>query len=182
MIRKLLAAVLVAGLGGAVAAADLKSGPQAGEKVPGPFHPLNVNGEDAGRKACLYCKADQSPVVAIFARTADDPNLQKLLKAVDAATVKNSAAELNSFAVYLSADETLEAKLKDQAEKAQLQRLVLAIESPEGPTKYNIARKADVTVLLYKERVVTANYAFEKGKLTEQDVEKIVADVSKIVK
>ena len=52
-------------LGGALAsaslAADLRSGPQVGEDVPGPFHPLNVNGEDAGKKACLYCNGGRQP-------------------------------------------------------------------------------------------------------------------------
>lgn len=39
---------------GSVLAADaLKSGPQPGEMVPGPFNPLNVNGSDAGTKRCL---------------------------------------------------------------------------------------------------------------------------------
>src|SRR5437588_12445482 len=28
----------------------IKSGPQVGQKVPGPFHPLNVNGEGAGKE------------------------------------------------------------------------------------------------------------------------------------
>jgi len=36
-----------------VFAADvLKSGPPPGEKIPGPFSPLNVTGEDAGQKRC----------------------------------------------------------------------------------------------------------------------------------
>jgi hypothetical protein len=34
-------------------AADLESGPQTGKKLPGPFHPLNVNGAMAGKKHCL---------------------------------------------------------------------------------------------------------------------------------
>jgi hypothetical protein len=29
-----------------------KSGPQVGEGIPGPFHPLNINGGNAGQKAC----------------------------------------------------------------------------------------------------------------------------------
>jgi len=37
-----------------LAAGTAKSGPQVTEKVPGPFQPLNVNGPDAGKKACLY--------------------------------------------------------------------------------------------------------------------------------
>jgi hypothetical protein len=182
MIRNLMAAAVVAVLGGAVVAADVKSGPQAGEKVPGPFHPLNINGEDAGKKACLYCKAGDSPVVAIFARNADDATLQKLVASVEEVTAKNAKAELNSFVVFCSDSDKLEAKLKDMAGKAKLKNVVLAIESNEGPDKYNISKDADVTVLLYKERTVVANHTFGKGKLTEKDVEKVTADIAKLVK
>ena len=31
----------------------LKSGPQTGKKLAGPFHPLNVTGAQAGKKHCL---------------------------------------------------------------------------------------------------------------------------------
>ena len=41
-------AVSVAFAGGA-----LKSGPQTGETIPGPFHPTNVTGKQAGKKHCL---------------------------------------------------------------------------------------------------------------------------------
>src|SRR5262245_23319266 len=182
MIRNLLAAAVVVARGGVVVAADIKSGPQAGEKVPGPFHPLNINGESAGKKACLYCKAGDDPVAAIFARNADDAALQKLISAVETATEKNSKADLNSFVVFCSDSDKLEGKLKAFAEKAKLKNVVLAIESAEGPEKYGIAKDADVTVLLYKERVVVANHTFAKGKLTEKDADKIVADIAKIVK
>jgi hypothetical protein len=41
-------------LAGSVLAADdaLKSGPQVGQTIPGPFNPLNVTGPNAGEKAC----------------------------------------------------------------------------------------------------------------------------------
>lgn len=182
MIRKLLAAGVVVALGSAVFAADFKSGPQAGEKVPGPFHPLNINGESAGKKACLYCKAGDSPAVAIFARNADDPVLEKLIVAVDEATVKNAKAELNSYVVFCSSDDKLEAKLKALAEKTKLKELVLSIESDTGPEKYNINKDADITILVYKERTVIANHTFEKGKLSEKDVETVLGDITKIVK
>src|SRR5439155_7467510 len=115
MLRNAFAVALIGVLGGALAAADLKSGPQPGDKVPGPFEPLNVTGEDAGRKQCLYCKHGDNPVVAIFARTADDANLHKLIAALDAVTDKNQKAEMGSFVVYLSDDAKLADKLKQQA-------------------------------------------------------------------
>ena len=37
----------------ASAAEELKSGPQAGKKIPGAFNPLHANGPDEGKKVCL---------------------------------------------------------------------------------------------------------------------------------
>ncbi len=182
MIRNLLAAAVVATLSTAVIAADLKSGPQTGEQVPGPFHPLNINGEDAGKKACLYCKAGDDPVVAIFARTADCPCVGKLAAAVDAAADKHAKANVNAFAVFCSSDEKLEGKLKTMAENAKLKKLVLAIEAAAGPEKYDISKDADITVIVYKDRTVAANFAFPLGKMTEKDVEKVVAEIAKVSK
>src|SRR5688500_18031321 len=62
---------LVALLGSALALAsvyadnNLKSGPQVGQEVPGPFHPLNVTGAQAGKKACLYCSNGGNPVAVV---------------------------------------------------------------------------------------------------------------------
>jgi hypothetical protein len=46
-----LAAVALVGY--SLAADDLKSGPQVGARVPGPFNPLHCNGPDDGKKVCL---------------------------------------------------------------------------------------------------------------------------------
>jgi hypothetical protein len=47
------ASLALALLAGSVIAADaFKSGPQTGQSIPGPFHPLNVTGRAAGQKAC----------------------------------------------------------------------------------------------------------------------------------
>ena len=77
----------------------------------------------------------------------------------------------------------LEPQLKDAAKNAELKKLVLAIEDKEDPIpeKYNLSKDADVTVILYVDRVVKANYSFTKGKLTDKDIETIVKNVSKIV-
>ena len=184
MLRNLFAGAVVAvlALGGSALAADLRSGPQVGEDVPGPFHPLNVNGEDAGKKACLYCKAGDSPVVAVFARSADNAALRKLIATIEEVAAKNPKAELNSFVVFCSNSDKLEGELKDLAEKSELKNVVLAIEEPAGPEKYKINRDAEVTVVLYKERVVKANHSFAKGKLTDKDVETVSAEIAKLVK
>jgi len=39
-------------VGGVMAAEALKSGPQIGDKVPGPFNVMNCNGPQAGKSNC----------------------------------------------------------------------------------------------------------------------------------
>jgi hypothetical protein len=46
-------AVALLCMGCVVADEAPKSGPQTGERLPGPFHPMNVTGNFAGQKACL---------------------------------------------------------------------------------------------------------------------------------
>ncbi len=166
--------------GSALAAEALKSGPQVGKDVPGPFHPLNVTGEQAGKKFCLYCSNGSNPVAMIFAREVS-PQLTTLIKKIDACTAKNSACKMGSFVVFLGDKEGLEKKLQTLARKEKIATTVLSIDNPAGPEGYHIARDADVTVVLYTDRVVKANHAFKKGALKDTDIAKIVADVKKIL-
>jgi len=53
--RVSLGAFALATIAMSVAFADdaLKSGPQTGTDIPGPFHPTNLTGAQAGKKHCL---------------------------------------------------------------------------------------------------------------------------------
>jgi CMP-2-keto-3-deoxyoctulosonic acid synthetase len=179
MIRKLMAAALVVVVGGFAVAAEIKSGPQAGEKLAGPFHPLNVNGESAGKKACLYCSNGDNPVAMVFARTID-ASTEKLIAAIEKETVANSKCDMGAFVVFLSDDDKMADKLKEVAEKLKLKKVILSVDNPAGPEKYKVAKEADVTVVLYTERTSKVNMAFEKGKMTDKDIEAVVKGVSKI--
>jgi len=163
------------------AGGTLKSGPQLGQDVPGPFHPLNVTGEKKGEKACLYCSNGANPVAVVFAREAT-PAVANLLKQLDEATAKNSKASMGSYAVFCSDANGLDKQLEKLATDQKLTKLVLAIDNPAGPEKYKIAKDADVTVVFYLDFEVKANHAFKKGDLTDAAVTKVVADVAKIVK
>jgi hypothetical protein len=168
-------------LTGSLYAADaLKSGPQVGEKVPGPFEPLNINGDNAGKKFCQFCINGQNPVAMVFARETSEP-VQKLIKEIDAATVKNADAKMGSFFVFLSDDESMEKKLQELAKKDGLKKTVLTLDNKTGPDNYMIAKDADVTVVLYTGRVVKANYSFKKGQMKDKDVEKVISDLPKIL-
>jgi len=158
----------------------IKSGPQVGQKLAGPFHPLNINGDKAGEKNCLYCSNGDHPVAMIFAREVT-PAVETLIKKIDAATAKNKDAEMGSFVVFLSDDEGLAKQLKSMAEKDKIQKTILSIDNPAGPKGYNVNKDADVTVVLYVNRTAKANHTFKKGQLNDKAIDKIVSDVSKIV-
>jgi hypothetical protein len=116
----------------------------------------------------------------IFAREISDP-LTSLVKKVDGITARNQAVEMGSFVVFCSDAEELEKRLKALAEKEKLKHLILCIDNPAGPPGYNVAKDADVTVVLYREQMVVATHAFRKGELKDKDIEKILADVPKIL-
>lgn len=107
--------------------------------------------------------------------------MTSLVKKIDAATAKNSDARMASFAVFLSDEEGLDKKLKEFADKEKIKKTALTIDNPAGPPSYKIAKDADVTVVLYVHKRVKANFAFKKGELKEKDMDKILADLPKIL-
>jgi len=158
----------------------IKSGPQTGEDLAGPFHPLNVTGAAAGKKHCLYCENGANPVAVVFARKVS-PSLATLIKKIDACTVKNKKASMGSYVVFLSGSESLEGELKNLAAKQGIKSTVLSIDNPDGHTGYKIAKAADITVLLYSDRTVRANYAFRSGELNNQAINEILASIPRIL-
>lgn len=116
----------------------------------------------------------------IFAREVTD-GLTSLVKKIDEATEKNRGCRMGSFVVFCSDEEGLKKKLEELNEKQNLKRTVLTIDNPAGPEGYDIAKDADVTVLLYTKQKVTVNHAYKKGELTEREVNRILSELPKIL-
>jgi hypothetical protein len=159
---------------------EFKSGPQVGKAVPGPFEPYNVTGASAGRQACQFCRNGENPVAMVFARDLN-PEVVKLIKKIDACTAKHEGAKMGSFVVFLSDDDSLKDRLTELAQKEHIDQCVLTMYAPPGPKKYEVHPDAEVTVVLYKDETVKANYAFKKDQLQDKDIDRILADTSKIL-
>jgi hypothetical protein len=157
----------------------VKSGPQVGEKVPGPFQPLNITGQYAGKKHCLYCENGMRPAVMIFAREIS-PNLVQMLRSLDTVAA-NCGRHMGAYVIFCSDNPALPAQLENVARSWNLSKMVVAAFHADGPRDYQIAADADVTVLLYNRVTVMANHAFRKGELTEQASQRVVADLPKIL-
>ncbi len=180
--------VLVSTRSGAFQTDKLKSGPQAGESVPGPFHFLNINGAYAGDPHCLVCEYGLKPVAAVFARSVPETGkpLANLLQKLDETVGKNQASEFRGFAAFLSPDHAAEDTRKDLVQKLErvanelaLKQIILCAGA-DSPDKYNINKDADVTVILYHNHKVVANFAYEKDKLGDKEAAAIVAAFEKM--
>ena len=183
----ILFAILVA-LSISWAADHVKSGPQPGESIPGPFHYLNVNGPHASHPHCLVCEFGLRPVVLLFIREspADKPPLMDLLQKLDEAVDRYKNAELRAGVIVLNDDFPKEQTRPDllrklEASAKDLKHVVIAVDGAAGPENYKISQDADVTVLVYNKHKVLTNFAFAKDQLTEKDVSTIMAAVRKMV-
>ena len=116
----------------------------------------------------------------IFAREISGP-LTSLVKQLNEATVKNKNQKLGSFVVFLTDDPGMAEKLIALSDKEKIEHTILGFAEAEGPNGYNVSAEADVTVVLYTGRITKANYAFQKGKMTADDVTRIVGDLAKIL-
>jgi hypothetical protein len=170
------------------AADELKSGPQPGESIPGPFHYLNINGAHAGNPHCLVCEFGLRPAVLIFIREvpADKSPLPDLFQKLDETIDRHRNSELCAGAVVLNDDFAMEQARKDLVRKWEgltkdLKHVLVAVDGPAGPEAYKINKDADVTILLYNRHKVLANFAFARDKFTDKDVNAIMAAVKKMI-
>src|SRR5207245_6310462 len=131
---------------------DLKSGPQAGDNLPGPLLSIVAYSDEpslVGKKLDLTERYGQDPVILVFAREMTKP-LTDLVRKLDAEVAKRKSAKLRAIVVILSDDDALEQNLKDFAAKDGIKNFNLAFMEPAGPKHYKLSKEADVTVLLYK--------------------------------
>jgi hypothetical protein len=138
-----------------------------------PFHALNVTGPWPGQKACLVEAFGARPVAMIFARGISEP-LTKLLRDINVATAGKK--KTRSCAVFLTDDDDAETNVKTLAERQEITKCVLCVDNPSGPRSFHLAKKADITVILYVRHKVQANFTFRKGELDGESVGRVVAE------
>lgn len=180
-LRNTLVSFILALLSSGIAVAgSVTSGPQSGEKVPGPFKVLNITGPEAGQTSCQYCNHGTRPVVAIFTK-AITPQVAQLIKKIDTARAANEGSGLGSFVVVCSDAAGMDQQLRSVAQQIGIQKTILTLYKAGGPEKYRLSPQADATVLLYNHRTVKSNHAFKNAELTGAACSTILADLAKML-
>jgi hypothetical protein len=169
----LLAALclLPIGLGAAEEPAP-KSGLEVGNDLPGPFHPFNVTGKEAGNFHCVLCDNGLDPLVLVFVRNSEfGDKLQEFLKTLEAAVAKDPKAHISVAAIFLFDDlknvVTDDVNRKKYAEKIEalkapnkLEHIVLGLDSADGPKGYGLKPDMKATVLVCSKLQVAAKFAY----------------------
>jgi hypothetical protein len=192
-------------VGAFVQAQENKEPLKTGDFLPGPFQVLMITGERAGMFHCPVCEYDLRPAVLVFLPDVDlDPKQVGLLQKLDALIAKYPAARLTAGAVFMNDGdyrkliqqnidnsakvkdlkltnainhkEEQEAKIKKLARDANLKNLTLGLGSHDDVAKY-AADKSKITVLFYLKQKVISIDSFDKDKLTDQEVEKVLKPI-----
>lgn len=159
-----------------------RSGLQVGEDVP-QFYVRAITGPLKGKSVCYVCRNGDRPVVMVLARQID-PDLRKLLKQLDGTVDARRAVGLRCFGVFVGSEgRPLAPDIQTLAfdEKLDLP-LTLAVTSSEGPAGQKLHPDAAVTVVLYRELKVIANFAYRAGELTPEARETVVRQVERLAK
>jgi len=158
----------------------LKSGLQTGERVP-TFYVRAITGPLRNRSVCYVCRNGDRPVVMVFVRSAS-PELRRLLKEIDEQIDAHRADGLRGFGVFLTGErKDLLSEVQTLAfeEKIGLP-LTIAAATVEGPAGQNLDPSAAVTVILYRDQTVVANFAYREGELSTSEQSRIVDAIKKL--
>jgi hypothetical protein len=138
---------------------------------PGPYSFLVATGPQRGQQTCYVCEQDKKPTAIVFARSTSKP-LEKLLAAFDREMALKKDAGFKSWMTLLES----KADLDELAKWGQGFKSVAigTFEDSDGPPSYKIAADADVTVLVFVDRKVIANFAYRAGDLDDRKIAEVV--------
>jgi hypothetical protein len=156
------------------------SGLQPGQR-PGPYSFLVATGLERGQQTCYVCSTAEKPAIAIFARKLSDP-LGKLIVKCDDFELGQPKDSTKAWATILGEKTVSLDNLAKWVKQAGIKNTPVGVfDDPIGPPSYKLHHDAEVTVLLWVNRKVVANFAFRAGELDDAAIKKIVTAMSKLV-
>jgi hypothetical protein len=186
MNRSMIAAVLAVALAPAPAfpSEPLQPGYKVGDQLELWFREYLVTGPgvDQPREShYLVCTYSTRPVVMVYTRAINAPVI-RLIKRLDEATATHKKERLGGYTVLLGEFLDREKSLIALAEKEKVRHTHLALAIPDQRFQARFGAEAETTVILATgKRQVMASYAYRKGELTNADIDRILADLVKIL-
>lgn len=155
------------------------SGPQVGQR-PGPYSFLVASGPQRGQPTCYVCETAEKPAAIVFARSLSEP-LAKVLAACDAEVAARPKDAMRAWLTVLGEKTTGLDDLGRWATRAGLKGVPVGVfDDAVGPPSYKLADEADVTVVLFENRKVVANFAFRSGELDDVAIKQISEQLGRL--
>lgn len=155
------------------------SGPQLGQR-PGPYSFLVATGPERGQPTCYVCETAEKPGVIVFARSISEP-LAKMLSKCDEAIAARPKDAMRAWMTVLGEKTIGLDDLSKWSKQAGLKSVPVGVfDDPIGPPSYKLADDANVTVLLFVDRKVVANFAFRAGELDAKAIEYIGEELARL--
>ena len=142
-------------------------------KRPGPYSFLVATGPERGKQTCFICEQEAKPTVVVFTRNLTAP-LGKLLATLDVEVPKQKDAGFKVWMTQLVGRADLDALAKWSQQQGLKSVPVGAFEDVDGPPSYKLNSDADVTILLFVNEKVVANFAFRKDELTDDTIKDVL--------
>jgi hypothetical protein len=172
---------LILVFGGAAFAADpCVSGVAVGQRC-GPYSFLVATGPERGKQTCFICEQMDKPTAVVFVRTLSNAT-GKLVAALDAEMTAHKDEGFKAWMTQLAPKADLDALAKWAQNQGLKNAPVGVFEDVDGPPSYKISAEADVTVMLFVNQKVSANYAFRAGELTDDKIKTVVKDTAALFK
>lgn len=165
---------------GTVAADPCESGLKPGQR-PGPYSFNVATGPQRGQQFCYVCETADKPAVVVFARKPTDA-LGKLLNRCDDFLLSQPKDSVRAWMTVLGEKTISLDDLAKWGKNAGLKAVPVGVfDDPVGPPTYKLHADAEVTVLLWKDRKVVANFAFRAGELNDEAIKRIAETFPKLI-
>ena len=156
------------------------SGPLPGEKLP-PLKARIVIGQNQGKEVDLVSAADGKPMFLIF-MNAFGELVNESMRVMTLYAERQAERDLVTAVVWLTSDPAeLEARLKRARPHMPRKTPVgISLAGPEGPGAYGLNRHVQMTILLAKDNVVTANFALVQPSIQADSVA-VLSELTKVI-
>jgi hypothetical protein len=172
-----LAIFLALPFSNAHAADPIFSGPQPGARTS-PFKVTAIGESEPWKERDPIAENGAGPIVLIFIHNLER-SLVPLLRVMDE-YVALRTNELKSEIIFLSADKIAgEQRLKAASNSLRLKsKMGLSLDGIEGPGNYGLNKDCLMTIIMAKEKTVTANFALVQPGIA--DAPKVIAAMAKV--
>ena len=159
-----------------------ESGPTPGAMIPS-FFVRAVTGPHRNRSVCYVCRYGSRPVVMVLMQQVD-PNVARLLKAIDEIVDENRVVGLRSFGVLVTDDSsTVVPIIQTLAFDEQIRTpLAAATTAIAGTGSNNLHREAATTIVLYRHQKAVHSLAFERGQLEPESIDQVAEAIARLLK